>query len=141
MSAAQIPVLDGLFEETPQGAHLLGSKCASCGAPYFPRVETCHNPDCIEKRVEDAAFGPSGKIWSYTIMHYPPVAPAKYDEPFSPYAVAQVDLEGGVRVNGRISDKDDISSVAVGRDVRLILETLYHDEDGNERITWKFKLV
>ncbi len=138
-TAKRIPVVEGLFTETEKGPCLLGSRCASCGTPYFPRTAFCHNPDCKEKtRVEEATFGGRGKLWSYAILHYPPPRPAKYDEPFSPYALGWVDLEDGLRVMGRIST-NDLQSLKVGMEVELILDKLAHDEEGNEIISWQFR--
>ena len=53
-----LPVVEGLFTETAEGPRLLGSKCASCGTPYFPKSAVCHNPECSGSKMEDASFGP-----------------------------------------------------------------------------------
>ena len=47
-TSKRVPAASGLFSETAEGPRLLGSKCASCGTPYFPRSAICHNPDCDE---------------------------------------------------------------------------------------------
>ena len=133
-----VPVAEGLFAEMDDGPRLLGSKCASCGTPYFPRSAVCHNPDCGESKMEDASFGPRGTLWSCAIQNYPPPAPARYEEPYTPYALGMVDMPEGLRVLGRIST-DDPESVQVGAEVELVLERLYLDENGNEVITWKFR--
>ena len=138
MTTKRVPVAEGLFTDTADGPRLLGSRCVSCGAPYFPKAAVCHNPDCKDKRVEDATFGPRGKLWSCARQDYPPPAPAKYDEPYKPYALGVVDLDDGLRVVGRIST-DDPQGLEVGIDVELVLEPLCHDAEGNEVITWKFK--
>ena len=133
-----VPVAEGLFAEMDDGPRLLGSKCASCGTPYFPRSAVCHNPDCGESKMEEASFGPRGTLWSCAIQNYPPPAPARYEEPYTPYALGMVDMPEGLRVLGRIST-DDPESVQVGAEVELVLERLYLDENGNEVITWKFR--
>lgn len=86
----------------------------------------------------DAAFGPRGTLWSCAIQDYPPPAPIRYDEPYVPYAMGVVDLAEGLRVLGRLGT-DDPKSMQVGMDVELILDTLCHDKEGNEVITWKFR--
>ena len=134
----RVPVAEGLFAETADGPRLLGSKCTACGTPYFPKSAVCHNPDCRAKKMEDATFGPRGKLWSYARQDYPPPPPVKYDKPYVPYAVGVVDLADGLRVLGRIST-DDVQALDVGMEVELVLEPLCHDEEGNEVITWKFK--
>jgi uncharacterized OB-fold protein len=90
--------------------------------------------------MQDAAFGARGKLWSLAIQDYPPPPPAKYDEPYKPYAMGVVDLDDGLRVMGQISTGDP-RTVEPGVDVELVLEPLYHEEDGTEVITWKFRPV
>ena len=133
-------VIEGLFAQTADGPRLLGSRCATCKAPYFPKSGICHNPACTEGKMQDAAFGPRGKLWSLAIQDYPPPPPAKYDEPYKPYAMGVIDLDDGLRVMGRIS-ADDPHSVEPGVDVELVLEPLYHEADGTAVITWKFRTV
>ncbi len=134
----RVPVIDGLFSEGPQGARLLGSRCLSCATPYFPSAGTCHNPECSDSKIQDASFGPSGTVWSSSIQNYPPPVPARYDEPYVPYALGVVDLDDGLRVVGRMA-VDDPSSVSVGDRVELVIEPLCHNEDGSEPISWMFR--
>ena len=135
-----VPSAEGLFTETANGPRLLGSKCASCGTPYFPKSAVCHNPKCGESKMEEASFGPRGTLWSCAIQNYPPPLPARYEEPYTPYALGMVDMPEGLRVLGRIS-ADDPESVRVGSEVELVLERLYLDENGDEVITWKFRPI
>ncbi len=133
-----IPVAEGLFAETANGPRLLGSKCASCDTPYFPKAAICHNPNCNDSQLEDAEFGPKGKLWSFTVQVYPPPPPAKYDEPFEPYALGLVDMTEGLRVLAKVST-DDLTSVKVGAEVELVIEKLYTNPEGNEVTTFKFR--
>ena len=136
----RIHVAPGLFAETKDGARLLGSRCASCKTPYFPKVDHCRHPECGESKIEDAGFGPDGTIWSCAIQDYPPPAPAKFDKPYKPYAMAVVDLADGLRVLGQIKT-DDIRTVKPDTKVTLVIDTLCHDDAGNEVVTWKFRPV
>src|SRR5579862_2128521 len=120
MTAKQLPVIKNLFTETAQGPRLLGSKCAGCGAPYFPKSAACHNPDCNAARIEDATFGPRGTLWSFAVQYYAPPAPVKYDEPFAPFAIGVVDFPEGVRVLGRLSI-DDLKKIKIGMPVELVI--------------------
>ena len=138
--ADRMPVAEGLFADTKDGARLIGSRCASCKTPYFPKVDFCRRPQCGDSRLEDAAFGPDGTIWSCAIQDYPPPAPAKFDKPYKPYAMAVVDLADGLRVLGQIKT-DDIRTVKPDQKVTLVIDTLCHDEAGNEITTWKFRPV
>src|SRR5689334_18138326 len=130
MSTQRIPVAEGLFAETADGARLIGSRCKACGTPYFPKTRVCRHPECGD--------GPHGTIWSCAIQDYPPPAPARFDKPYKPYAMAVVDLADGLRVLGQVAS-DDIRSVVPDMPVTLVIDTLCHDEAGNEVVTWKFR--
>lgn len=140
----RIPVIEGLFAELPDGPRLLGSRCAHCATPYFPKSPVCHNPDCDagrrESRMEDATFGPHGVLYSCAVQNYPPPPPAKYDEPYQPYAIGMIDLAEGLRVLGRIAT-NDFSTLRGGMPVELIVGHLHHDADGNDVVTWQFQPV
>ena len=140
MASLRKPVVEGLFSDEADGARLLGSRCASCGTPYFPKSDLCHHPDCQQSRMEDARFGPHGIVWSCSVQNYPPPPPARYDEPYAPYALGVVDLADGLRVVGRMA-VDDPTSVKVGAKVELVLEPLCREEDGTELITWMFRPI
>lgn len=140
MSDAIVPVIEGLFEQTDAGPRLLGSRCATCDTPYFPASTLCHNPKCTNSDTHDAEFGPTGTLWSYSVQNYPPPPPARYDEPYVPYALGVIDLDDGIRVVGRMST-DDPSSLVVGGKVELVIEPLYTEEDGSKPVTWMFKPV
>lgn len=133
----RIPAVEGLFREEGDGsARLFGSRCASCRTPYFPRTDRCRNPECSDSKIEDAEFGPNGTLWSYSVQNYPPPAPARYDEPYAPYAVAVVDLDEGLRVVGRLTDG---SNPKAGAPVELVAAPLAHEADGSELVTWMFR--
>lgn len=138
MTSERVPVVEGLFSEGEEGARLLGSRCAACSTPYFPRSSVCHNPGCDGGDMVDAAFGPQGTLWSFSIQTYPPPPPARYDEPYEPYALGVVDLADGLRVVGRMM-VDDPSSLEVGEPVELVIGALYHADDGTEPVSWMFR--
>lgn len=134
------PVVEGLFADTDAGVRLCGSCCASCSTPYFPKTDACRNPACDDSAVEDAEFGPTGRLWSYSVQNYPSPPPALYDEPYVPYALGVVDLDDGLRVVGRM-DVDDPATLEVDGEVELVLAPLSHDDDGGELISWMFRPV
>jgi uncharacterized OB-fold protein len=137
MSEQRVPAVPGLFSEDG-GARVLGSRCKTCGTPYFPKVAACHNPGCAASDVEDRSFGGKGVIWSYSVADFAPPSPHKYDKPFKPYVIAVVDMENGLRMIGQMVDP--LESVRVGAVVDLVIDTLYHEED-KAYTTWKFKLA
>lgn len=134
----RVHAVEGLFSEDAGVARLLGSQCTECATPYFPRSERCHHPECGGTKVADAAFGPFGRLWSYSVQNYPPPPPAKYDEPYVPYALGVVDLDEGLRVVGRMID--DAASLSVGAEVELVLAPLCNEADGTVLISWMFRL-
>lgn len=135
-----VPVMGGLFVEEAGEVRLLGSRCRTCNTPYFPRSDRCHNPECSLSQVEDDRFGPSGTLWSYSVQNYPPPPPARYDEPYEPYALCVVDLDDGLRVVGRLAT-EDTTIPEVGSGVELVLGPICHEEDGTEVISWAFRSV
>lgn len=135
MTEERVHCLEGLFTEE-DGAQILGSKCATCNTPYFPKSPVCHNPDCTATLMEDCHFSGKGSLWSYSVADFPPPPPHKYDEPFKPYVVGVVDMEKGLRLIGQMVD--EIEEVKIGAEVELVIDTLYH-EDGKAFTSWKFK--
>ena len=134
----RIPIVEGVFTETADGPRLIGSRCADCGTPQFPRSPVCRNPQCNGRNVEDVMLSPRGDLWSYTIQHYKPPAPMRFDDPFVPYGIGLVDLPEGLRVLSMMTAADP-DRLKIGMKVELVLEPLHHDDDGNEVITWKFR--
>ena len=90
--------------------------------------------------MEDANFGPTGKIWSCAVQNYAPPPPVLTREPYEPYAMGMIDLDDGLRVMARI-EIDDPMSVKVGGKVELVVGGLCDDDDGNEIVTWMFRPI
>lgn len=138
MTTNWIPAVEGLFADTAEGPRLLGSRCTSCGTPYFPRKTACHNPQCSGSKIEDCSYGGKGVVWSYSVADFPPPAPHKFDKPFKPYVIGVIDMENGLRVIGQMVNP--LEEMKVGATVELVIDTLYHEED-KTFASWKFKLV
>jgi uncharacterized OB-fold protein len=88
--------------------------------------------------MSDASFGPRGVLWSYSVQNYPPPPPARYDEPYEPYALGVVDLTDGLRVVGRMA-VDDPAELRAGDEVELVIGELFHDDDGTAQLSWMFR--
>jgi uncharacterized protein len=131
------PCVPGLFSEDGK-AKILGSRCTSCGTPYFPRTTDCRNPDCTSPRIEDCSFGGKGKLWSYSTADFAPPPPHKFDVPFKPYLIGVVDLDDGLRLVGQMCGP--LEGLTVGSQVELVIDDLYHEGVAARR-TWKFKLA
>ncbi len=135
-----IDAVDGLFEETAAGPRLIGSRCRTCGAPYFPKASVCHNPECDNSALEDTHFGPSGTLFSSCMQNYPPPPPVVHAEPFVPYGVGIVDLPDGLRVVGRMLAEDPLA-VEIGSEMELVIAPLGEDAEGRTVMSWQFKPV
>ena len=77
------------FRQSSSGMVLVATRVAQ-QPPQFPPIEYVHD----DTRVEEIELGPSGTLYSYTVVH------AGKDKP--PYALAMVDFEPGVRAFGRL---------------------------------------
>lgn len=134
----RIPVVEGVFADTADGPRLVGTRCNACGTPTFPRSPVCRNPACESHDVRDLLLGPTGELWSFTIQHYKPPAPMRFDDPFKPYGIGLVDLPEGLRILSMMSAPDP-AELKIGMQMELVIEPLYHDDDGNAVVTWKFR--
>lgn len=136
--ASSIESAKHLFSETADGPRLLGSRCATCRTPYFPRSELCRNPECGRSDMQEARFGPRGTLWSVALQNYPPPAPTIAPAPYEPYGVGLVDLPDGLRVLGRLAC-DDPQSIEPGAEVELVIAPLGRDGEGREVMSWQWK--
>ena len=109
--------------------HLIGARCPECGTFVFPpREGTCPNPACTSETLDPIPLSRRGRIWSYTENHYPPPPPYVAADPFEPYALAAVELEAeGIVVLGQVKQGVPVSSLRVGLEMQLTIETLYAD--------------
>lgn len=135
MNAVRVPCVEGLFAQDG-AARVFGSRCASCGTPYFPRAAVCHNPGCGDSRMEECSFGGRGVLWSYSVVNFQPPAPYRSDPPFSPYVIGVVDLDCGLRMIGQMVDERD--ALRIGAPVELVVDVLYHEGEV-ARTSWKFR--
>lgn len=130
------PVADDLFELTPDGARLVGSRCSACGYSYFPMAPSCRNPACVEKTVARATLPARGALYSYTVQRYRPPALFRMDG-WEPYAIGLVDLGGGLRVMGMLTGVA-LDDIRIGMAVRLVPEALFTDPLRGAIATYKF---
>ncbi|WP_456471783.1 Zn-ribbon domain-containing OB-fold protein [Methanocaldococcus sp.] len=112
--------------------NLVGVKCLNCNSIYFPTREIC--PKCRRKtKFEEIKLSGRGKIYSFSVVHVPP----KEFEKLSPYVIAIVELEEGVKVTGQVIDCKP-EDVYIGMPVEAVFRRIKEDgEDGV--ITYGFK--
>jgi uncharacterized OB-fold protein len=130
-----IPIREGLFKipsRPGEKPYLFGSRCKACGEISFPPRKVCSK--CFSEELEAIPLSSRGKLYTYTIIGYPPPGlPA-------PYMIGYVDLPEGVRVFSIITDWDQ-KNLKVGTDVELTIGKFKDDKDGNEILTHKFSPV
>ena len=136
----QKPCLEGWFTMPPEEIQLIGSRCQSCGHYFFPKAKTCRNPNCEKtKPLEPVKFSRKGKLFAFTVNHYPPPPPFHQPDPFVPFAVVSVELPEGIKVGGQVPTDVNIDKLQVGMDMELSREVLYKEEDGTEVVCWMFR--
>ena len=122
----------------PQRYRLRGSKCNACGTVHFPGTGRCRQCG----RHDDFQPHPlprQGKIATFTVIE-PGGAPSEFADQVrnnGPYAVALVEMEGGVRVLGQVTDTEPYQ-LRIGDTVEVVLRILYQQE-GIIRYSFKFR--
>ncbi len=106
--------------EFPARYRLQGARCEKCGAVTFPARTVC--PGCRGRKLAPVAVKPEGRVVTWTVIH---VGPASHKHQV-PYALAVVELEGGVRVTCQVVDIDP-GKVEIGLPVRLEFRRIQED--------------
>ena len=119
------------WEGTSRG-ELLIQRCGECGNKMYPARLYCTN--CLSGNLEWVKASGKGKIYSYSVAYeYPPDRVAGFLS--TPYVVALVDLDEGVRMVTNIED-------CRPEDVRIGLDVDVKFTDIGEGIVLpKFKLL
>lgn len=138
MPKTRVPAVEGWFT-TDASPVLIGNRCTECGTVFFPKADLfCRSPLCDGDTFEDTELSRTGRVWSYATNHYEPPPPYMAPDPFEPYTVAAVELEAERMVVLGMVEGADAESLAVGREVELVLGTLYEDDD-HEYLVWKWR--
>jgi len=143
VSKTRVPVIEGMFREAADGTgRLLGGRCPTCGASFFPKQWSfCRNPACGGTELDDVELSTRGTLWSFTDNRYAPPPPYPSREPFEPYGVAAVELaEEQMVVLGQLATGTDVANLALGREMELIVEPLYETDD-EVRTVWKWRAI
>jgi uncharacterized protein len=127
----RVPVKEGLFQESPEGSVLVGSKCKNCGQIFFPKVKFCFT--CLSENVEDFKLSRQGKLYTYTIGRMPSV----HFQP--PFAVGYVELPEGLKIFTPLKI-DDKKPFKIGMEMEVSIEKLWQDGD-KEVIGFIFKPI
>ncbi len=128
--AEEVNGLSRLVEREKERPYLIGGKCASCQAVFFPKQSIC--PRCTGQRIEETPLSRKGKLYTYTeVFQKPP----DYDGPI-PYLIGRILLPEGVFVLAQLKAKKE--DLKIDMDMVLVVESIYCDESGKEIIGYKF---
>lgn len=95
----------------PTPLQLTTYACPKCGWADFHPASKC--PRCCNE-IKTAIIAGEGRIATFTTIRYPPES----FESLAPYVVALVDLNGGIRIIGRV--KSATPDVEIGSAVSLV---------------------
>jgi uncharacterized OB-fold protein len=137
----KVPEIPGLFEWTDDGVRLRSAKCNSCGTYFFPEGHQQHRVGCSREGVEKVLLSNKGKLASYTIQHYTCPPPFRPTGDITPYGIGLVEFpEERIQCAGLIMESD-LKSLKIGQNVETITYTLRKNEEGQEVVTWAFRVV
>lgn len=128
----------GLFR-LPSGGEdrprLLGSHAPESDLYFWPRRRRC---PVTRTPVVDVELGPTGTLYAWTFLHVPRMGNVSFGDSGG-YAVGQIDLPQGVRVQSPLVGSQD--DWAIGDEMALTLFPVGIDDDGNELVTFRFEVV
>ena len=87
------------FFEAAKRRQLVVQRCTACGALRFPARAACNR--CMAREVEWVPVAGKGRVFSTAVMHQ---ANHPAYEATLPYAVAQIELDCGVRMISNVVD-------------------------------------
>ncbi|MGD0486586.1 MAG: OB-fold domain-containing protein [Syntrophorhabdales bacterium] len=135
------PVYENLFTWPSDEPQLIAGRCRTCGTYYFPRSYVMHHPECKNREAtEDVLLSREGKLDSYTVQCFPPPPPFKNPDPFVPYGIGWVSVPEGLSILGIITGCKP-EEIKMHMDVKLVVEKVWEDSEGNDVVTWKWKKI
>lgn len=125
------PIAPGLFTTTDDGPRLVAGACGACARQHFPATPSC--PYCGADQCAERAVGATGTLFLHTTIA---TRPPGYRGAV-PYGFGVVELADGLRVVTRLSTTE-AAELRLGSPMRLVLETLFEDEDGTPVVSYAF---
>ncbi len=123
--------MPGAVMTLPSGEQRLrGGKCSGCSAEVFPKPKVCLS--CWSEEIADNPLPSTGKLYAFTVVH---VARKGWR---TPYVIAYVDLDNGVRVSAPIAC-DPKAPPAYDARVRLKVGEIGRTEDGRPIMSHMFE--
>ena len=105
--------------EIPQRYRLEAGKCSACGKTYYPPRRVC---PCGGRDFETVVLPDTGTVATYTVIR---VGPSDFTDEV-PYALAVVEVEGGVRLMAQLVDVP-LENIETGMPVRLEFRKIYQE--------------
>ena len=129
-SAAGVSFRPGELEVRPDGSgNLVGGRCRSCGAHFFPVREVCSR--CLSDDLMKVGLSTKGTLYTFSVVRQSTPA-------FEvPYMLGYVDFPEGVRIMGQIGGAE-VDEITIGMPMVLSLEPFGEDEDGNDLTGYRF---
>jgi len=118
-----------LWKEKKQNLQLYGTRCKKCGTFAYPRRRVCQKCNAKDD-YEDAKLPRRGKIYTFAKDHL-------FPSPDPPTVMAVVDMDGGGRFYGQLTDCDP-AQVKIGMPVELTFRK-FHQGDGFYNYFWKLR--
>ena len=124
------------WRRIPERYRIIGVKCETCNAHYFPRRSIC--PKCRRKgKLSELEFSGKGKVYSFTEISAPPEG----FEDQIPYILAIIELEEGAKLTAQIVDAHN-DDVKIGSKVEQVFRVIQRDDpEGPVHYGFKFRLV
>ena len=116
-----------LWREERQNLKLYGTKCRKCGVVHFLHRRVCHTCGAKDE-MEEFKMSRRGRVYTYTNDYL-------YFNPDPPSSLAAVDLEGGGRFFGQVTDVNP-EDMHIGLEVELSFRKL-HEGQGLPNYFWK----
>jgi len=108
------------WREIPQRYNLVGTKCETCGAVFFPPRTLC--PHCRrDGKIVPCTCSGKGKVMTYSIIHS---ASDQYFD-LKPYVLAIIELDEGTRVTSHVICEPE--DVYIGMPVKSVFRVLGSD--------------
>ncbi|MFC1976997.1 3-hydroxy-3-methylglutaryl CoA synthase [Chloroflexota bacterium] len=126
---SSLPVL---WRERRSLVSLVGQKCRVCGTIQFPLQRLCIECQTQGEFDEYPLWDKKGKIFSFSMDE-------RTREPVAPSVACIMDMEGGGRYYGNITDRDP-ATIDVGQDVEFTFRNI-HNGAGLHNYFWKLRTV
>jgi uncharacterized OB-fold protein len=123
-----MPLLVGHNEGGP---YLIGSKCVSCEAVFFPRQSIC--PRCTGREILQTPLSRKGRLYTFTEVYQ---KPPDYDGPV-PYMIGRVQLPEGVFVLAQLAARKE--DLRIDLPMELLVEMTCPNESEARGFCYKFR--